>query len=452
MPPTSKLQKKMQDLAAKKKEMKSNTQSPTSSPVMKPIAKVPADVHVTATLMSGSTYTQSKRLMNMCNMKTVAESTYYTHQKKILPIIESCAQTTVENAKTEVQNIKNPKISIDSRWSSKRNGSQNTATAIETTTNKIISYSNTIKKGGKRNGDYEGSSNMMESAGIRKIAGDLKNTFDHPISVVHDGDNKSEKIFEELGVNVIHKYDKNHAMGSLKRSLEKAKQDTTRETKIKKPFYGVEGRVMGFAGYLIDNVDDPVKRGELWRNTPEHLTGNHEHCEHPDNLIRRGRPSSSPKSPKIEEQYYVWKKGQQNPALKQSLQTYCDKTANIICNVSNESSTNPNESINSAHCKYANKRIAFGNSYDGRIAIAVGNWNDHQNFTKQVLEETGTANYICPELRESITKECEDEICFNIKRKDSYERKKMNISRRQTRETYKSKKEGDYNENKFKFE
>ena len=165
MPPKTKQQKRMQEM---RKKQLDNSNSSSIEEISEPSCnsspiKIPADVHVTAALLSGSTYTQTKELFSYCNIDTVAESTFYEHQKKIIPIIEDCAKRNIAEAREQVKNVESPFIAIDSRWSSRRNGSQNTATAIESSSKKVIAYKNTIKIGGKRQGDYDGPSNMMES-------------------------------------------------------------------------------------------------------------------------------------------------------------------------------------------------------------------------------------------------------------------------------------------------
>lgn len=293
----------------------------------------------------------------------------------------------------------------------------------------------------------------MGNAGIESIAQELNTVFgSRNIDVVHDGDNKSDKLYGENGCAVTHHYDKNHALGSLKRRLSSAKKEATEKYHVKQPFYGIEGRIISFAGYLIDNVPNPEERKALWSNTPNHLIGDHTNCRHPSQKNRKGRPPKTPKPEKAPEEFYIWKKGQENEKLKEALQTYCDKTAEIVCNVAEEACTNPNESINSAQTKYANKRYAFGPSYSARIGIAVGNWNDKSNFTTQVLEATGTANYICPKIMSQIQNRCKTQEEQNQKRQEPYEQKRTNLCRKQIRQTYKCKKEGDYMEKHMKYE
>ena len=363
--------------------------TPQSSPRV--TAKINPDVHVTAVLLTGSTYQQSKEMLEIMNIETPSESTFYEHQKRIAPIIEEIAQETVEDAINQAKEMNHNSFSIDSRWSSRRNGSQNTCTALDQKTNKVVAFHNTIKVGGKRAGDYSGASNMMESIGVSAIASELKSKFgEKKINIVHDGDNKSEKIFIDNEVDCEHSYDKGHAIQSIKRQFKTAKKQAKDTTKISSPFHGIENRVVTYAGFLVDNVNDPEQREMLWKNTPEHLTGNHEHCVH-DLKKKVGRKPKTPPKIKAPEEYYIWKKGVQEPKLKQCLQEFCDKTAHVLGHVSNQGCTNPNESINAAQAKYAEKRIAFGNSYGARVGVAIGKWNDPLNFTKNVLEKTGVA-------------------------------------------------------------
>ena len=451
MPPRSKKSLRMKNAAEKRwSAAKESEETPKSSPLREPLAKVPPDVHVTAALLTASTYTQSRDLFRMVNLDCSAESTFYLHQKEIAPKIEELANETVKTSLEQSKGSNSPKISIDSRWSSRRNGSQNTAVAIDVNTNKVISYKNTIKTGGKREGDFSGPSNMMESQGIESISADLKRAFgNREIEILHDGDNKSQKIFEKHELNVAHSLDKGHAMGALKRNFEKAKSAAKDDTKIPKPFFGIENRVISYASHLIDHVDEPEKREILWRNTPEHLIGNHENCQH-DLKPKVGRKPKKAPRVKQPEEYYVWKKGVENPKLKDHLQNFCDKTANIVKNVSNDGGTNPNESINANEAKYANKRFSFGNSYGARIGIAVGKWNDPLHFTKNVLEATGSAQFIAPSLMQKIEEDCNSTLSTNLTRQSPYERKKINLSRKKARENYKTHAEGDYNEKKLK--
>ena len=72
---------------------------------------------------------------------------------------------------------------------------------------------------------------MMESNGIDSIATDIKYAFgDEQIEILHDGDNKSKRIFDNQNLNVIHSLDKGHVIGSLKRKLAKAKSDAKEDT------------------------------------------------------------------------------------------------------------------------------------------------------------------------------------------------------------------------------
>ena len=81
---------------------------------------------------------------------------------------------------------------------------------------------------------------------------------------------------------------------------------------------------------MIDNVSDPDERQELWCNTPNHLVGDNTKCQHQSQQNRSGRPPKTPRTEKMPEDFYVLKKGQENEKLKESLQTYCDKTVDII--------------------------------------------------------------------------------------------------------------------------
>lgn len=401
-----------------------------------------------ASVLTGISFTPLRRSLQILNIPPVASSTFYQKQNEILEIIEGEAQKTVDAAREKAKDIDSPVVSIDSRWNSKRNGSMNTASAIESSSGDVIAYKNTIKRGGRRDGDYEGPSNLMESNGINSIADDLKETFgDKTITIVQDGDNKSTKIYDSKNLNIEREFDKNHGKGVLQRAFEPIQKELYMKHKIQNPFHGVKGKMLNWGQYLIDNVDDEEERAALWLNAPNHLIGDHSLCHHPDKEPpKRGRPPKT--KVKSDEDYKIWTKGKENPLVKNGLDTFCKRTEYVIRNASPSHGTNANESLNASIAKYANKRIAFGKSYGARAAVAIGNKNDPENFTMNVLQATGAINYIDQSIQDQMQRDINTEIRKNEIRKTPYERNRANQARKAVRNSYKSQKEGDYNENK----
>jgi hypothetical protein len=61
---------------------------------------------------------------------------------------------------------------------------------------------------------------MMESSGTRAVGNDIRKAFPNKkLHLTHDGDNKSKKIFDDIGVDVEHSYDLNYGRGALQRAF-----------------------------------------------------------------------------------------------------------------------------------------------------------------------------------------------------------------------------------------
>ena len=122
-------------------------------------------------------YTRMRKIFQFSDQKICAASTFYEAQKEVLPVVWAEVHKTVQKAR-ELENENSVlELSTDSRWSSRRNGSQNTFTAISSKTGKVIGYKHTVKYGGKREGNCSGPSNMMESNGSRALARELHEAF-----------------------------------------------------------------------------------------------------------------------------------------------------------------------------------------------------------------------------------------------------------------------------------
>ena len=410
-----------------------------------PHIKIPGRVLATSCLLNGSTYTQAANFLHMCNIDTVAESTFYEAQLAVEePIIEAAAKT-VTRAREEVMAMTKPRLCDDSRWDSARNGSHNTVAAIETTSGKVVSYRNTIKYGGKRVGNYTGPSNMMESEGLKHVISDVKEMFgDDEVEITTDGDNKSTRIFREAGLNFTQSHDKGHGLAAIKRRFSRMKEVVKEQLNITTPFYGIEGRLIQYAQYLINHEPNPEKRVRLWLNSPSHYVGDHSHCEHPSNEKKVGRPRKKPIKEKSEDRFYVWKKGVENSELKEILEHFCESTAHIIESCVSTTGTNQCEALNSMIGKYAPKRISFGNSYEARAAIAVGMKNDPTGFISDVLEATGVINELSPKMVSKIERKYAQQEDLNSFRRTPYERNRIDQTRYHIRQIYGSQKTGDY--------
>ena len=160
---------------------------------------------------------------------------------------------------------------------------------------------------------------------------------------------------EEEGFDSDALYDKGHLKIALQRRFDAmVKKHSSRG---KNPFFGIKSKILNYSEWLIDNVDDPEEKMELWKNVPEHFCGNHEHCRHPEDFPHPGRPSLASKN--RESKFTIWKNGISDKTAKSALENYCSITAPLIANCCKDKTTQSNESQNSIISRYASKNINY---------------------------------------------------------------------------------------------
>lgn len=81
--------------------------------------------------------------------------------------------------------------------------------------------------------------------------------------------------------------------------------------KNEQPFYGVVEKMIQFAKFIVNVIDDPDVRVMLCLNTPNYLTGDHSHCIHLSEIKHRERPRKFNKSC-----FNIWNRGVENQNYK----------------------------------------------------------------------------------------------------------------------------------------
>ena len=408
---------------------------------------------VLSCLLTGTNPTKFRDCANICNIKTCAMSTYYRNQAEIIPTIIDVSNKTIEKARNESFAKESTRVSTDTCWDSARNGKNSTTTGCDVDTGKTIGVEIVSRIGGNRTGDFRKAANMMESEGINRMSKKFKSDPNcNIVGFVHDGDNKSDNIIAANGFDGENERDAGHGFKSLERRFKTMRKKVKADNHLDKdPFYGIQGKTLGFAKHLVENEADPKQREELWKNVPEHLTGNHEKCHHDDTKKKPGRPRKN-HIEKRDEDFGVWEAGIEVPAAKEALADFCKKTVGFISHCSPKRSTQANESQNSLIAREADKNINYGPSYPARVAVAVGKKNDPKNFVVDVLTETGAFQELDPDIQHDITSRWEQTAIRSEKRRDSYERERITKARMQCRNHYKSIAQGDYNEDKTNFD
>lgn len=395
---------------------------------------------VLGSFLSGTSYPANKIILTANGQKPCSRSAFFEKQAIVAPKVENLGIETTYDAMEESVALGHRRFSQDSRWSSKFNGMENTNSLFDVETGKLVSVFNTLKSRAGRETSFTSGSNMMESYGLEHIADQLQENFgDQMISICHDGDNKSPKIYQKAGLQVDHHRDGGHGLNSIKNAFKKFKSDFY-TIFGKRPYGSLDERIFRYAGYLFAKVNDRDLRVTLWKNVPNHLVGDHSKCCH----FQRspGRPRSTPCSPN---DFEIWKKGIEIPFYKDHLQNFFDDTADIIQECSYSFNTAKNESFNANIGFLVPKRIDFKSSYCARASIAIGRNND-SNFDEKVIDT------ICPNINPSSKNLL---LQYQAERNQMKEaRSNKNEKKRRKQKKYMRKKAapkyepGDYNENK----
>ena len=256
--------------------------------IQEPLYKEFPSNMVLGSFLSGTCYQENKIILASNGIKPCSRTAFFAKQAEILPKVEKLGTQSAQDEMDESVSLNHTFYSQDSRWSSQFNGLENTNALIDKETGKVVSFHNTLKSRSMRETEYNGSSNMMESNGLKFIADELKERFgDQELSICHDSENKSPKVFASSGLNVIHHRDGGHALNSIKNAWKNFKSDFSKMYH-KRPFGSLDERIAIFAGYLLSKVEDPATKVSLWLNAPNHFVGDHRLCSHPRKT--RGRP------------------------------------------------------------------------------------------------------------------------------------------------------------------
>ena len=404
---------------------------------------------VLSTLFSGSTYQATRTILLMNGVKPCSRATFYTYQAEIGPKIVSLAKKSCQEAMMQSVSQGNYQFSQDSRWSSPRHGKENTNAMIDLKTSKVVSYYDTINDRNGKNpfGNFSGASNMMESNGLHHIASEMRENFgDKALDIVHDGDNKSANIYTQEGLNVNHYRDFGHAKKSLRNAFTSVRRELNYISKNEQPFYGVVEKMIQFAKFIVNVIDDPNLREELWMNSPNHLTGDHSHCIHPSEIKRRGRPRKINKSC-----FNIWDRGVKNLNYKHALERYCEKTVPIIRACCKGMATTVNESLNASIGTFSPKRVDLKSSYQYRSALAIGKKNDPE-FIKKVFESVFKTNQLPDFIYSAILDLEEQNNIEKEKRNQLLERIRTTNAKNAAKKRALPYEEGDYNEKKDSYE
>lgn len=177
--------------------------------------------------------------------------------------------------------------------------------------NKVINVRSISKK------EFDVSSNMLESNEAKLCFDEIKNQFGSNScdTFTSDNDNKSFNQAKKAVLVAERRFDPRHGLKSSRGFYkmtgqfehEENEPDILDENKIE---------IISWAVHLVDNIEDKYLRGLIWKNTPEHLVGRQENCNH------------GPLPPN----HVDWEVGKRNPELFLKMANFFKKTEKFIIN------------------------------------------------------------------------------------------------------------------------
>lgn len=384
------------------------------------------DIAVLSTFIQGSNYRRARLGAAVQGNIFPPRSTFYKHQKKIIPQIENQISSMLAKTSDEAFDNGCVSLSVDGRYDSCRNAQYCSTSFMDCANNKVLSIKS-VKKS-----DTNLSSNMLESTAARKGFDDMVSKYGKKCcsSITTDNDCKTYNQAKESGLTASRMYDPRHGIKSLSKSFERISNKMEFDNEFTDALEGKRLKIVSWGVYLINNIEDIELRGLMWLNSPEHMIGNHQNCMHGQ----------------LPPTHEDWELGIQNPELLEKMRNFFKRTVSFIKNCEFKNATQCNESLNNLIAMIAPKRLYFSSSYNVRALIAAGLYNE-PHFFSNLLTDLNLDNYVPQEAMEEIKKyESERNEEIEKKRTPQYRKSKNDYRKKYYSKNKPSK--GDYNDDK----
>lgn len=338
----------------------------TCAPIPPPI-KVPAEDMVAAALYTGTTFQQQHDSLLMMGLIPESRSSFYRKQKVSVENIKQATEASMKSARERFSG----NAAIDGRWAHRVRSPQGTVIMADTSSEDraVLWRENLIcEGGGRKNPNYTGSPGNMETEGTRRMFTKLYNEgfLEKIDTITRDRDNKSGKIMNQFDIRERELHDPGHVKKSFSKKLSafinsyRNYEYTTQEGTdvcIRSPFQGLKGPLENYFSYVIKEEDRDIREYK-WLNAVDHFTGNHENCEHKDDLS-----------------CYFWRTGYEHPPLQKILYNFLNDFSPIIRKLCSSHSSQIVESINSSIAASAPKNISW-KEYEARVDVAILKHNE----------------------------------------------------------------------------
>lgn len=247
-----------------------------------------------------------------------------------------------------------------------RDSMQFTYSCMDCVKNKVVNV-NIVSKN-----EVHVSSNMLESNAARKCFDNIvdKRGKDSCSTFTSDNDNKSFNQAKKAVLVPERRFDPRHVYKCLSRGFYKLTNSFEHEEQEPDIFDENRTLIISCGVFFVDNIEYKYLCVLMWINTPDHLFGIHENC------IQSELPL----------EHCDWEVRKRSPELFQKMVNFFKRTEQLIINCEFKNSSQCNASLNNLISMLSPKRIHFPKSYDVRVLIACGIYNE-LHFYSNLLKE-----------------------------------------------------------------
>lgn len=316
-----------------------------------------------STLASGNTFSSAQRFCVNMNYDFVSKSGFYNGQKVVSQKVNEYAEESMAQARN--QTTEGSLVSGDGRYPIRRNASHCSFDIIDCHRNKILSLG-TVDKQSIFHPDekFKLASNMMESEAMKRAINQLGETKNNIDKFALDGDNKNKKILQSDDFHPTVCKDPNHLSINFGKYLdEELKKYKSMIPDQSDCFFKLRKKIKKWYNILIhDKTIDVLRKKEAWKNTVEHLKGNHKKCLPHKNTN------------------FTWTNGIFYPDVAKKLKEILDKKLSDFDDVVPLGNTQKNESFHKEQLIFGDKSINCPVSQITRDKLAVLHHNEGPIF------------------------------------------------------------------------
>lgn len=243
-------------------------------------------------------------------------------------------------------------VGFDGAWSHWRRAKECVVILIDCKTKKIVDFEIVTKAKHDCPGNYVGSPNGMELAGLKKIIERWK--FDERVvGCVHDNDSKATKAIQDAQWRIDQFFDPNHVVKQFERRWASCPTKHLRN---------IRSKLLLWFKHLIRSDFTFQQKEFYWMNSLEHFKGNHRDCprEHP--VVGKTRALIRTEEAEGELMFFL------------------RETAELVNRTRSPFNTQMNESFNAVKAKFASKQTSWKVSWPIRIMCAILQMNSTVNW------------------------------------------------------------------------